>query len=85
MLATAQVKIIDFNHSRLFNIDDSPFRIRKRTKHPLNSSGKTEEQVWKAMSELNSPTQFIDSAKRSASRSPEKNATPPDNKQYSFI
>ena len=26
----SQLKIIDFNHSRMFNLDDSPFRVRQR-------------------------------------------------------
>jgi len=25
----SQIKIIDFNHSRMFNLDDSPFRVRQ--------------------------------------------------------
>jgi len=25
----SQLKIIDFNHSRMFNLDDSPFRVRQ--------------------------------------------------------
>lgn len=29
-IKNAHLKIIDFNHSRMFNLDDSPIKIRQR-------------------------------------------------------
>lgn len=52
----SQLKIIDFNVSRMFNLDDSPFRIRKRQR--TQSKEITDEQMWKEMSELPSPLIF---------------------------
>lgn len=40
----AQLKIIDFNASKIFNLDDSPIKTRQRN---LKLDKKmTEEQVW---------------------------------------
>jgi len=49
----SQLKIIDFNHSRMFCLDDSPFRIRKRRRS--TNANMTEMQVWQEMIELPSP------------------------------
>ena len=43
-IARAQLKIIDFNHSRMFNLDDSPFRIRKRRR--TTREDMTDDDVW---------------------------------------
>lgn len=43
-IARAQLKIIDFNHSRMFNLDDSPFRIRKRRRTVREDM--TDDDVW---------------------------------------
>ena len=50
----AQLKIIDFNHSRMFRLNDSPFSIRKR-RRALGTTNQTEEEFWTEMSELPSP------------------------------
>ena len=52
-IVKAQLKIIDFNHSRMFNLDDSPFRIRQRRRTLRQDI--TDEEVWQEMSELPSP------------------------------
>ena len=52
-ITKAQLKIIDFNHSRMFNLDDSPFRVRKRRRTLREDI--TDEEVWQEMSELPSP------------------------------
>ena len=49
----AQLKIIDFNHSRMFKLEDSPYKIRKRCQDLRIDV--TEEEVWQEMSNLNSP------------------------------
>ena len=61
-ISKCELKIIDFNHSRMFNLDDSPFRVRQRTR--ILRDKMTEDEVWQEMSELPSPMIF--------NKSPEK-------------
>ena len=49
----AQIKIIDFNHSRMFKLDDSPYLIRRR--YCELRTDVTEDEVWQEMSDLGSP------------------------------
>ena len=46
-IARSQLKIIDFNQSRIFELDDSPFIRRKHRLSQVESM--TEEQVWQNM------------------------------------
>lgn len=48
-----QLKIIDFNHSRMFNLDDSPIRIR-RTRSNIQSD-LTDSEAWRKIADLPSP------------------------------
>ena len=43
-ITRSHLKIIDFNHSRMFNLDDSPFRIRQRRR--TIREDQTDEDVW---------------------------------------
>lgn len=47
------LKIIDFNHSRMFNLADSPIRIQcSRTNLKANL---TDQEAWKTLAEQPSP------------------------------
>lgn len=53
-LKGCQLKIIDFNHSKMFNPDDSPVRVRMARAF-FKETELTEEQKWKKLSEIPSP------------------------------
>ena len=55
----AQIKIIDFNHSRMFKLDDSPYLIRRR--YCELRTDVTEDEVWQEMSDLGSPQIWLPS------------------------
>ena len=42
----SQLKIIDFNHSRMFNLDDSPFRVRYSSRFMESKVKLSDEQMW---------------------------------------
>lgn len=51
----SQLKIIDFNHSRMFNLDDSPFRVRYSSRFMESKVKLSDEQMWQQVCELPSP------------------------------
>lgn len=54
-ITKAQIKIIDFNHSRMFTLDDSPFIRRKAA---FKKASFTEEDIWQEMIEQPSPVRW---------------------------
>jgi len=47
-ISHCQLKVIDFNHARMFQLEDSPFRLHHKRKNlPENL---TDCQIWKEMS-----------------------------------
>ena len=55
-ITKSQLKIIDFNHSRMFTLDDSPFIRRKEKINERKSL--TEDELWQEMIDLPSPARW---------------------------
>lgn len=47
-ITKSQIKIIDFNHSRMFTLDDSPF-IRRKETFSKRKKSLTEDELWQQM------------------------------------
>lgn len=67
-LQGCQLKVIDFNHSRMFTLDDSPIRVR-RLRAFSKEDELTEQEKWQRIGELQSPAIPSSQAHRAAALS----------------